>query len=100
MTSTPKAESETVTSIHPATTVGTVSLTVASLENQIEFYTKAMGFVLHSREGNQATLGTGERELLHLVEQPNLKKYRGVTGLYHFAVLFPNRRSRYNKIAR
>jgi len=92
MTSTPKAESRAVTSIHPATTVGPVSLTVARLDNQIEFYTKAMGFVLHSREGNQATLGTGKRELLHMVEQPNRKKYRGVTGLYHFAVLFPNRR--------
>ena len=92
MTSTSKAESKAVTSIHPATTVGPVSLTVANLENQIEFYTKVMGFVLHSREGNQAALGTGERELLRLVEQPNLKKYRGVTGLYHFAVLFPNRR--------
>ena len=92
MTSTSKAESRAVTSLHPATTVGPVSLIVASLENQIEFYTKAMGFVLHSRKGNQATLGTGERELLHMVEQPDRKKYRGVTGLYHFAVLFPNRR--------
>jgi catechol 2,3-dioxygenase len=78
-------------SLHPATGVGPVSLTVANLENQIEFYEKAMGFKLHWREGKSAALGTGERELLRLTEEANLKKYRGVTGLYHFAVLFPNR---------
>lgn len=92
MTTLTQPDAKAEFSIHPATTVGPVSLTVANLENQIEFYTKAMGFVLHSREGNQATLGTGERELLRLVDQPNPQKYRGVTGLYHFAVLFPNRR--------
>jgi len=79
-------------SLHPATEVGPVSLTVANLENQILFYEKAMGFKLHWREGQSAALGTGERELIRLTEEANLKKYRGVTGLYHFAVLFPNRR--------
>jgi catechol 2,3-dioxygenase len=38
--------------------------------------------------------------LLHLTEEPNLRKYRGVTGLYHFAVLFPNRRELARAIAR
>jgi catechol 2,3-dioxygenase len=85
-------ENKTEYSIHPATGVGPVSLTVANLENQIQFYEKAMGFKLHWREGQGAALGTGERELLRLTEEANLKKYRGVTGLYHFAVLFPNRR--------
>jgi catechol 2,3-dioxygenase len=87
-----QTENKTEYSLHPATGVGPVSLTVASLENQIQFYEKAMGFKLHWREGQSAALGTGERELLHLTEEANLKKYRGVTGLYHFAVLFPNRR--------
>lgn len=88
----PNSETKTEYSIHPATGVGPVSLTVANLENQILFYEKAMGFQLHWRKGKNAALGTGERELLRLNEAPNLKKYRGVTGLYHFAVLFPNRR--------
>ncbi|MDP1546761.1 MAG: VOC family protein [Anaerolineales bacterium] len=78
-------------SIHPATGIGHVALTVASLENQLEFYQKAMGFKLHWRNDNKAGLGTGGRELLRLTEAPDLKKYRGVSGLYHFAVLFPNR---------
>ncbi|MBI5822780.1 MAG: VOC family protein [Chloroflexi bacterium] len=79
-------------SIHPATALGHVSLRVASLENQIVFYQQALAFKLHWREGNKAGLGAGGADLLILTEEPNLKKYRGVTGLYHFAALFPNRR--------
>ncbi len=87
-------------SIHPATMIGHVSLTVASLENQILFYQQALGFQLHWREGNKAGLGAGGVDLLRLTEEPNLKKYRGVTGLYHFAVLFPNRRELARAVAR
>ncbi|MBL8101816.1 MAG: VOC family protein [Anaerolineales bacterium] len=79
-------------SIHPATTLGHVSLTVANLENQLLFYQQVLGFKLHWREGSKAGLGAGGVDLLLLNEVPNLKKYRSVTGLYHFAVLFPNRR--------
>ena len=79
-------------SIHPATRLGHVSLIVANLENQIAFYQQALGFKLHWREANKAGLGAGNADLIRLVEEPNLKKYRGVTGLYHFAVLFPSRR--------
>ncbi|MBC7878121.1 MAG: VOC family protein [Anaerolineales bacterium] len=87
-------------SIHPATMMGLVSLTVASLENQIEFYQKVLGFQLHWREGNKAGLGAGGTDLLRLTEEPNLKKYRGATGLYHFAVLFPDRRQLAIAVAR
>ena len=79
-------------SIHPATKMGHISLTVASLENQIAFYQQALGFKLHWREGNKAGLGSGGTDLLRLTEEPNVKKYRGVSGLYHVAYLFPNRR--------
>jgi len=96
----PSSETKTEFSIHPATRVGPVSLTVANLDNQITFYQQALGFKLHQREGSQATLGTGERDLLHLTEQPGFKRYRGVTGLYHFAVLFPNRRELARVMAR
>lgn len=87
-----KSEVKTEYSIHPGTLIGHVSLTVADLENQIAFYQQVLGFKLHWREGNKAGLGAGGTDLLRLTEQPDLKKYRGVTGLYHFAVLFPNRR--------
>jgi catechol 2,3-dioxygenase len=87
-------------SIHPATALGHVSLTVSSLENQLVFYQQVLGFKLHWREGNRAGLGAGGADLLILTEEPNLKKYRGVTGLYHFAVLFPNRRELAIAVAR
>ncbi len=94
------ANSKTEFSIHPATKIGHVSLKVANLENQILFYTKALGFKLHWREGNKAGLGAGGADLLLLTEEPGLKRYRGVTGLYHFAVLFPNRRELARAVAR
>lgn len=87
-------------SIHPATKIASVSLTVASLDNQIAFYQQALGLQLHSRQGDQAVLGTGKRELLRLVEQSGYKRYQQVTGLYHFAVLFPNRRELARVMAR
>jgi catechol 2,3-dioxygenase len=87
-------------SIHPKTMMGHISLTVANLENQVEFYTKAMGFKLHWRYGNKAGLGAGGPDLLLLTEESDRKKYRGVTGLYHVAYLFPNRRELAIAVAR
>lgn len=92
--------SKTEFSIHPATLIGHVSLKVANLENQILFYQQVLGFKLHWHEGNKAGLGAGGADLLLLTAEPNLKKYRRVTGLYHFAVLFPNRRELARAVAR
>ncbi len=100
MNTLPNSGIKTEFSIHSATIIGHVSLTVANLENQILFYQQALGFQLHWREGNKAGLGAGGVDLLLLTEEPNLKKYRGVTGLYHFAILFPNRRELARAVAR
>ena len=96
----PNSETKTEFSINAATHVGTVSLNVTNLENQLAFYQQVLGFKLHWREGNQAGLGAGGADLLHLVEQPDFKRYGRVTGLYHFAVLFPDRRELARAIAR
>ncbi len=87
-------------SIHPATTPGLVSLTVANMENQIAFYERVLGFTLNWRDGNAAGMGAGGTDLVHLVEQPGVQRYRRVTGLYHFAVLFPDRRELARAVAR
>lgn len=87
-------------SIHPATQIASVSLNVFNLELQTAFYQQALGFQLHDQEDKQVILGTGEKELLHLVEQPDYKRYQRVTGLYHFAILFPNRRELARVMAR
>jgi catechol 2,3-dioxygenase len=87
-------------SIHPQTLLGHVSLTVASLENEIAFYQQAMGFQLHWRDGNRAGLGAGGADLLRLVQEPDVKKYNRVTGLYHVAYLFPDQRELARAMAR
>ena len=96
----PVSEPKPGFSIHPATLLGHVSLRVAGLEDQILFYQQVLGFKLHWREGNQAGLGAGGPDLLQLTAEPGLKKYRRVTGLYHFAVLFPDRRELARAVAR
>jgi catechol 2,3-dioxygenase len=88
----PNPETKTEFSIHPKTMMGKISLIVANLENQLAFYQQALGFRLHWRDGSRAGLGVGGADLLVLVEEANLKKYGGVTGLYHVAFVFPNRR--------
>jgi catechol 2,3-dioxygenase len=100
MNTLPNSNVKTEFSIHPATGIGHVSLKVSNLENQLAFYQQVLGFKLHWQEGNKAGLGAGGTDLLILTEEPNLKKYRGVTGLYHFAVLFPNRRELARAVAR
>ncbi len=95
-----QAVESTEFSIHPATKIELVCLRVADLENQLTFYQQVLGFQLNWSEGNRAGLGAGGADLLQLTEEPNLRKYRGVTGLYHFAVLFPNRRELARALAR
>src|SRR5688500_7084057 len=95
-----KTAEKTEFSIHPASGIGHISLKVADLENQLAFYQQVMGFKLHWHEGDKAGLGSGNADLLRLTEEPNVKRYRGVTGLYHVAYLFPNRRELAIAIAR
>lgn len=87
-------------SIHSSTSVGLVSLTVSNLDNQIDFYQNTLGFQLHWREAGRAGMGTGEQDLLLLTEEPGANKFPRVTGLYHFAIVFPNRRELARAVAR
>jgi catechol 2,3-dioxygenase len=100
MNSTLAPQSETHAAIHPATRIGTVHLTVADLERQLEFYQAVLGLRLHWREGIAAGLGVGDGDLLRLTALPGARRVRGTTGLYHFAVLLPNRRELARAIGR
>ena len=86
--------------IHIQTRPGYVHLKVANLENQLVFYQQALGLRLHWKSGNSAGLGAGGEDLVRLTQIPNGKRYRGVTGIYHFAILFPNRRQLARAISR
>ena len=99
--STPKElSSHTQFSIHPSTRIGHVSLSVADLDRQIEFYEKLIGLQLRERTGNTASLGAGKDELLRFTQVPGATRRRGTTGLYHFAILLPDRRELARAIGR
>jgi len=86
--------------IHPQTRPGFVHLKVANLENQLVFYQRALGLRLHWKNENSAGLGAGGEDLVRLTQIANGKRYRGVTGIYHFAILFPDRRQLARAISR
>jgi catechol 2,3-dioxygenase len=79
--------------IAPTTSPGPVSLTVADLERSLAYYGSAIGLQVLARSGGRASLGAGERELLLLVEEPGAPPARGHTGLFHVALLLPDRPS-------
>ena len=86
--------------IHPQTKPGYVHLKVANLENQLAFYQQVLGLRLHWKDENSAGLGAGGADFVRLTQIQNGKRYRGVTGIYHFAILFPNRRELARAVAR
>jgi catechol 2,3-dioxygenase len=74
-----------------SSTVGPVHLTVADLGRSLEYYRHGVGLELLGGDGPLASLGAGGRELLVLVEEPGARPAAGYTGLYHFALLVPER---------
>ncbi|MGA2640174.1 MAG: VOC family protein [Spirochaetia bacterium] len=86
--------------LHPTTLMGAVSLTVARLDRQVTFFQEILGFRLHWREDGRAGLGAGGADLIQLIELPGSRRAPRTTGLYHFAVLFPDRRELARAVAR
>lgn len=78
--------------MHPQTLPAHVHLKVVNLPDQILFYQHAIGLQLNWHSGMSAGMGIDGRDLVRLTRIQEGKRYRGVTGLYHFAILFPNRR--------
>ena len=86
--------------IHPDTLPGYVALKVADLANQLHFYQQLIGLTVNWQTARQAGLGTGGRDLLRLTQIEGGRRYGRVTGLYHFAILFPDRHQLAIAIAR
>lgn len=80
-----------------ATHLGRVRLQVADLERSLAFYEKVLGFRTISRTTDTVSLGPhGEdREIVHLRQLRSARPVprRGLLGLYHFAILLPDRAS-------
>jgi catechol 2,3-dioxygenase len=81
------------TSIDPATTIGPVRLTVADLERSRDFYQRAIGLHELGRDAGAVSLGPApEAPLVELVGRPGAPpRPRRSTGLFHLAILVPDR---------
>jgi len=73
--------------------MGPVHLTVSDLERSLEYYRRVVGLDVLEQGAGRASLGADSTELLGLVEQPGAQPSDGYTGLFHFALLVPDRPS-------
>ena len=80
-----------MSAIAPQTTVGPVHLTVSDLDRSLCYYSDTIGLETLERSSSRASLGSAGRELLVLVEEPGAKPAPSHTGLFHFALLVPER---------
>jgi len=74
-----------------ATRMGAVHLTVADLDRSLAYYEQQIGLRVHARDGGRATVGAGGEDLLVLTEEPGARPADGYSGLFHFALLVPER---------
>jgi catechol 2,3-dioxygenase len=82
--------------IHPRVDIGHVHLKVGDLERAIAFYSGVLGFELTQRHGSQAAFlsagGYHHHIGLNTWESRNgSAPAPGATGLYHFAIRYPDR---------
>ena len=77
------------------TRIGTVRLQVSDLARSLAYYERVLGFRTLTRSGGVATLGPvdGDTPILELREKPGVNPVpkRGRLGLFHFAILLPDR---------
>jgi catechol 2,3-dioxygenase len=71
--------------------LGAVHLTVTDLDRSVAFYQDAIGVRVHRREDPLAVMGAGREDLVVLVEEQNARRAGRHAGLYHFALLVPDR---------
>jgi len=82
----------------PETThLGRVRLQVANLDRSLAFYEKVLGMRVIRRDSDSVSLGAhdDDREIVHLRAEQSARRVprRGLLGLYHFAILLPDRSS-------
>ncbi len=77
--------------IAAATRMGAVHLAVSDLHRSLAYYEGSIGLDVLHENGGRASLGAGGVELLALEEVPGAAPADGFSGLYHFALLVPER---------
>lgn len=83
--------------IHEQTSIGHVHLKVSDLERAVKFYTEVLGFEITLRMGKTAAFLSAGGYHHHIglntwESQGGMPPPAKTTGLYHFAILMPNRR--------
>ena len=91
-----KDNTETSQPIHPQTKIGHIHLTVADLERSLAFYRDLLGFEVTMRYGDSAVFLSAGGYHHHIglntwAGEGASPSPPGHTGLYHFAILYPNR---------
>src|SRR5580704_13966423 len=82
--------------IDPAVRIGHVHLKVANLERALAFYCGVLGFEIMQRMGDSAAFVSAGGYHHHIglntwESAGGRPPARGTTGLYHLAILYPNR---------
>jgi catechol 2,3-dioxygenase len=85
-------------SLHPAVRIGHVHLKVADLDRALAFYCGVLGFELQQRFGTQAAFISAGGYHHHIglntwESRGGRPPAPGTTGLYHTAILYPDRAS-------
>lgn len=85
---------EGVSTLPPTLRLGAVALTVTDLARSVAWYETALGLRVHRQDADAgvAALGAGEDDVLVLHEDAAATPSpRRSSGLYHYALLFPDR---------
>ncbi len=85
-------------SIHPQARIGHVHLTVSDLDRALAFYRDVLGFEVASRYGRDAVFLSAGGYHHHIglntwAGRGAPPPAPGTTGLYHFAILYPDRKT-------
>ena len=85
----------------PTTFVGHVNIKVEDLERSLSFYEDIIGFSILEKTDKSAKLTTDGKTSILSIEQPDqvIPKQARTTGLYHFAILLPEKKDLANFIA-
>lgn len=85
-----------MTKLHPETEMGAVQIRVSDLTRSIQFYERIVGLKVSSQSEGFAELSAdGGETLVVLRETPGAAPFpqRGYAGLYHYAILVPDRKT-------
>ncbi|KTD87883.1 VOC family protein [Paenibacillus etheri] len=86
----------TNTTLHPDVEIGLVQIRVSNLERSLTFYQNVVGLSILRQSGREVEMtADGQNVLLILreIEYARVLRPNSVAGLYHFAILVPDRPS-------